>query len=73
MREKVFTEMSYDELRDALGRLPMTWYPALIRAMVEASLAKGVWLPMMGAGAFVESVEAEWRKNNPTKKRVSRK
>lgn len=53
-------DLNYEQLREALSKLPMTWYPDLIRAMVEASLEKGTWHPMMGASGFVHKVEQDW-------------
>ncbi len=57
---------SYAQLRDKLADLPMTWYPDLIRTVIEAALAKGSFHPIMGASEFVRSVEAEWRKKHRT-------
>jgi hypothetical protein len=60
------TYSSYGELRESLTKLPSTWYPDLIRAMVEASLEKGVWAPVMGATAFVHTVESDWHRKRPS-------
>jgi hypothetical protein len=47
---------SYEDLRHALGRLPATWYPGLIRAIVTASYNEKVWQPG-GCSTFVADVE----------------
>lgn len=47
---------NYEDLRTELGGLPRTWYPDLIRAMVEAAIKKGVFLKG-GATRFVRNVE----------------
>jgi hypothetical protein len=44
--------INYEELRAGLMNLPDTWYPDLIRALVEASYKKGVWKPN-GCSTFV--------------------
>lgn len=49
-------ECEYEELRSALGGLPVSWYPDLIRAMVVASYERGVFKPG-GASGFVRGVE----------------
>lgn len=56
MIDDPFAEMDYTELREGLCKLPETWYPDLIRAMVEASYEKNVWLPG-GCSIFVKKVE----------------
>jgi hypothetical protein len=48
--------MSYSDLETRLRDLPMTWYPALIKTMVEAAISKGVFLPG-GATEFVRKIE----------------
>jgi hypothetical protein len=54
--KKLLEECEYEELRTALGDLPATWYPDLIRAMVEAAYKKQVFKPA-GASYFVRNVE----------------
>ncbi len=49
--------LTYTELREGLAKLPATWYPDLIRAMVEAAIEKKVFLPG-GASVFISQVEA---------------
>ena len=46
----------YDDLRSFLEGLPITWYPDLVRAMVQASYRMGVWNPK-GASRFISDVE----------------
>ncbi len=53
--------MNYAQLKQELSTLPMTWYPDLIRTMIEAALEKGSFHPIMGASEFVRSVESDWR------------
>ncbi len=55
---------NYEQLREELTKLPMTWYPDLLRAMAEASLEKGVFHPIMGLSTFVASVEREWKEKH---------
>jgi hypothetical protein len=47
---------NYEELRSYLEDLPLTWYPDLLRAMVEAAYNKDVFMPG-GASKFVEHIE----------------
>lgn len=47
---------NYESLRQELSELPMTWYPDLIRAMIEAAIKKKVFLKG-GATRFVRDVE----------------
>ncbi len=49
-------EMDYETLRKELEQLPQTWYPDLIRAMVEASYRRQVWKPG-GCSRFIQQVE----------------
>lgn len=48
----------YDDLRDSLQKLPMTWYPALIKTMIEAAYHKKVFIKG-GASNFVKKIEKE--------------
>jgi len=36
---------NYEELREYLGGLPRTWYPDLLRAMVESIIKKEIFKP----------------------------
>lgn len=53
-------DLNYEQLREALSKLPMTWYPDLIRAMIEAAMDKGAFHPMLGVSRFAASVERDW-------------
>jgi hypothetical protein len=46
----------YEALRDSLRGLPCTYYPDLLRALVEASYEAGTWQPG-GASRWVVRVE----------------
>ena len=46
----------YGDLKKGLESLPRTWYPDLIRALVETSYRNGVWNPG-GASRFISEVE----------------
>lgn len=54
--QKFPENIEYEELRRGLSNLPMTFYPDLIRAMVEAAYQKNVFLDG-GASVFVQNVE----------------
>lgn len=58
MSKDVLANISYEDLRKSLGELPVTWYPDLIRAMVQAAIKKGVFLKG-GATRFVAQVEKD--------------
>lgn len=47
---------NYEDLRGFLERLPMTWYPDLIRTMVTTAYKKNVFKPG-GASYFVANLE----------------
>jgi hypothetical protein len=47
---------NYESLRDELGKLPATWYPDLIRSMVEAAYAKKVFVKG-GASRLISNLE----------------
>ncbi len=47
---------NYEDLRTQLGQLPSTWYPDLIRALVEAAYKKNVFVPG-GASRLVHGFE----------------
>ncbi len=47
---------NYAELREKLSDLPATWYPDLIRTMIEAAIAKKVFKPG-GATIFVAQMD----------------
>jgi hypothetical protein len=49
---------NYEELRSYLSDIPLTWYPDLIRALVEAAYKKKVFVEKR-ASRFVEKVEKE--------------
>lgn len=55
--------VSYEDLRRSLENLPETWYPDLIRAMVQAAIRKGVF-EEGGASQFVARVEKVTRETN---------
>lgn len=46
----------YENLRSKLGELPPTWYPDLIRALVEAAYRKNVFVPG-GASRLIQGFE----------------
>jgi hypothetical protein len=48
-------QLSYEQLRAYLRDLPMTWYPDLLRSMVEAAYEKKVFKPGQ-AGKFIDDV-----------------
>jgi hypothetical protein len=48
----------YNDLKNGLKNLPMTWYPALILEMVKAAYKKNVYLP---GGASKNIKQAEQR------------
>jgi hypothetical protein len=48
--------VTYEELRDELGKLPSTWYPDLIRSMVEAAYTKKVFVKG-GASRLISNLE----------------
>jgi hypothetical protein len=45
------------EIKALIADLPLTWYPDLLKTLVESSIAKGCWLPG-GASVFVSRIEA---------------
>jgi hypothetical protein len=47
---------NYEELREQLGKLPNTWYPDLIRAMIEAAYRKKVF-QIHGASTMIQHIE----------------
>jgi hypothetical protein len=49
-------DLDYDEIAASLRGLPATWYPGLLRALVEASYAASTWQPG-GASEFVAQIE----------------
>lgn len=49
-------DLDYDEIAASLRGLPATWYPALLRALIEASYAAATWQPG-GASEFVARIE----------------
>lgn len=51
-------ESSFTETANNLKNLPMTWYPAILRVLIEESYQKNVWEPS-GASRFVQFVEKE--------------
>lgn len=50
-------EIDYEDLRAYLSDLPMTWYPDLIRAMVEAAYKKEVFVRPQGCSTMVQNWE----------------
>jgi len=50
--------MTFNELKKELEQAPMTWCPALIKALVEAAIAKGCFRPG-GAARFVKHIEED--------------
>ena len=56
MEEIIKDGVDYETLRSELQDLPMTWYPDLIRAMVQAAYAKKVF-KVGGASYFVRNLE----------------
>ena len=50
------TEMDYEDIRDSLKSLPITWYPGLLVALVQESYKAGVWKPF-GASTAVRALE----------------
>ena len=53
---KTLDNLTYNELRQELKELPMTWYPDLITAMIEASYEKKVFIKGK-ASTFVRNIE----------------
>jgi len=49
---------NYEELREGLRYLPLTWYPDLIRVLVETSVEKDVFRPGEIAG-YVQHYETQ--------------
>ena len=49
---------SYEEIRDSLKALPMTWYPSLLVALIQESYKAGVWKPF-GASTAVRALEGQ--------------
>lgn len=65
MNRSAFPECrNYEQLRYELKKLPMTWYPDLIRALVEAAYEKNVFVPNH-ASVFVQLIEAQLTKKQP--------
>jgi len=54
--DTIADHLGYTDLRRMLMGLPGTWYPDLLRAMVEAAYAKGVFRPE-GASGWVRNLE----------------
>lgn len=54
---KMLKDLSYAEIKALISDLPLTWYPDLLKTLVETSIAKGCWLPG-GATAFVGKIES---------------
>ena len=48
--------LNYEELRAELGNLPSTWYPDLIKALVEAAYKKKVFNPG-GVSTMIKALE----------------
>lgn len=48
---------SYEEIKDELENLPVSWYPALLAVMVESAIKKKVFREG-SVTKFVEEVEA---------------
>lgn len=51
--------IDYEVLRDYLGQLPQTWYPDLIRAMVEAAYEKDVFVRPHGGSRLIRRIEKD--------------
>lgn len=49
----------YDDLTDGLKKLPVTWYPALIKLLILESFKKKVWLGTTGLLHFVNKIVEE--------------
>ncbi|MFH1984795.1 MAG: hypothetical protein ABIL58_23385 [Pseudomonadota bacterium] len=56
----------YQDLKAGLTTLPLTWYPALIKLLVETACRKGVFVPG-GAAEFVGRIDTVaqdgWRRD----------
>lgn len=48
---------NYLDLRSGLEALPKTWYPDLIRAMIETAYRNNIFIVPGGASKFVANVE----------------
>lgn len=48
----------YNEINDSLKGLPRTWYPALLKTLVEEAVDKRTFAPG-GAARFVQKVEED--------------
>jgi hypothetical protein len=58
MISEVMENAEYESLRSALSNLPDTWYPDLLRAMVNAAYSKNVFVEG-GASTLVKKFEKE--------------
>ena len=47
----------YEQIKNEISDLPQTWYPALLKTMVESAISKKVFLPG-GATEFVRKIES---------------
>lgn len=48
---------SFKDLNESLKDLPVTWYPALLKTLVEEAIKKNTFVPG-GATEFVRKIEA---------------
>ena len=49
-------ELKYEKLEKQLRNLPMAWYPALIRVMIEVAIGKKVFIEVK-AHEYVKRIE----------------
>jgi hypothetical protein len=57
---EVLENCEYESLRKEVCDQPTTWYPDLIRAMIEAALAKNVFVEG-GVSVLVKKIEKDWK------------
>ena len=62
---KIDRHSNYEEVKAELEHLPLTWYPALLKAMVEACLAKNIFKKGR-INVFVKAVEDKCDLNRKT-------
>ena len=51
--------MDYNDIKKTIEEMPQTWFPALLKLMVEKSYEKEVWNDRGGCSSFVSKMEAK--------------
>lgn len=54
---EIASEDGYERLEELLKCLPMSWYPALLKTMVQAAYDKKVFLPGRASQFIAKTVE----------------